>query len=657
MMKMIRCTLLLACCMFAVAAIAQHPLDRYLAGTPTPTTIGTTANAGLDKPVDLEFNLKPGRRHELWVLNRDDNQGSSMSIFYHAGKPQQVIEKRKDSHRGHFMINCPAFAMSDTGDFTTVQEVLNSTGHQTETFMGPVLWTSDTNVFARYYQSNWDPSEPLGSHIDMLHQSPYAMGVAWEKDNIYWVFDGYNGNIVSYNFQTPHDIGADDHSDGILKRYTEVQVKRTVDKPSHMVIDHKTGWLYIVDNGNKRVLRLDINSGTRSTNISNPYEPLEEYYRMRSVKWEVFIDSGLVMPVGIDVMDGRLVVTDNSNGDIIFYDLTKNKKNAEIGRVKTGKAGIAGITIAPDSTLWYVNTTANEVVHLQPSNAPGNFSLLYPINSVPGPAPCYDIDDTLKWTASINAVKYRVELSDSIYNDKGLIKFVQPILDTIVTDLSLPYFVPVNYLDYYWRVTAINSEGDSTYSDTWMFKSRSASTQQFSPLNRSSDVSDPVKFTWVLTGANYYRVQVATDSLFAQIVSDTTISNTSLTIAGLAPSTTYYWRLNASSAEYCPSVWTETWSFTRNSLGVHDVRSVASVSVYPNPANSEANISLSLTEATHLNISLYSILGENVLTVHNGFTHEGVNNFTADVSKLAAGIYHLRIETSIGVVTKQIVVQ
>lgn len=642
-MKMLRCSLLMLMCCCCIDVFAQHPLDRYLAGTPTPTTIGTAANAGLLKPVDLEFNLKPGRKHELWVLNRDDNAGSSMSIFYHAGKPEQVIEKRKDSHRGHFMLNCPAFAMSDTGDFTTVAEILNSTGHATETFMGPVLWTSDTTVFARTHQSNWDPNLPLGSHIDMLHQSPYAMGVAWEKDNIYWVFDGYNKNIISYNFQTPHEIGADDHADGILKRYTEVSVKRVVGKPSHMIVDHKTGWLYIVDNGNKRVLRMNINSGVPSTNISNPYEPLEEYYRVKTVQWEIFIDAGLITPVGIDVMDGRLVVTDDNNGDIIFYNTTIGAKPPELGRIKTGKKGIAGITIAPDSTLWYVNTTANEVVHLVPDNKTG-VTLTYPIANATKVA----TTDTLRWNG-VNATSYRIQLSLAS----------NIIIDTVVGSTSLSFSGLMNLTQYSWQVQAMAAEDTSAWSAARSFTTVAPApiaVTLISPSDKATDIGASETFLWhSIINTDKYNLQISEDALFGvgTTIINLQFADTSHT-GSLEPNKTYYWRVIASGEG--GSSTSQVWSFTRNSLGVDDVRSVESLSIYPNPATSTTNISVSLTEATSLSISLYSLLGENMMTIYNGYGTLGANNFTADVSKLAAGVYHLYIETMSGVVVRQIVI-
>jgi hypothetical protein len=389
---------------------------------------------------------------------------------------------------------------------------------------------------------------------------------------------------------------------------------------------------------------MDINSGTRSTNISNPYEPLEEYYRVKTVTWEVFIDSGLVMPVGIDVMDGRLVITDDNNGDIIFYDITKNKKNAEIGRVKTGKSGIAGITIAPDSTLWYVNTTSNEAVHLVPDTKPA-VALIYPEQN----ATKIPTTDTLRWSG-VNATSYRVQLSDAS----------STIIDTVVTSISLPFSGLKNLTSYSWRVLPMNSEDSSDWSDTSRFTTIAPApiaVTLLSPANNALDVSDSVTFLWHSTQyATEYHFQLAESATFNTPTADLTFNDTTSYISKLLPSRVYYWRVGA-IGEDGKDVWSETWSFTRNSLGVDDVRSVASLSIYPNPASSTANISLSLTEATPLAISLHSLLGENMMTVYNGYGALGANNFTADISKLVAGVYHLHIETASGVVTRQIVVQ
>ena len=73
--------------------------------------------------------------------------------------------------------------------------------------------------------------------------------------NIYWVFDGYHSSIVRYDFATPHEIGGHDHSDGKVWRYDEVSVSRQEGVPSHMILDDNTGFLYIADTGNQRILK------------------------------------------------------------------------------------------------------------------------------------------------------------------------------------------------------------------------------------------------------------------------------------------------------------------------------------------------------------------------------------------------------------------
>jgi hypothetical protein len=91
--------------------------------------------------------------------------------------------------------------------------------------------------------------------------------------------------------------------------------------------------------------------------------------------------------------------------------------------------------------------------------------------------------------------------------------------------------------------------------------------------------------------------------------------------------------------------------------GVHKHTESSNIIVYPNPATGTTNISLALENTTPVTISLYSLLGEKMMTVYDGVGKIGVSNFTANVSELTAGVYHLRIETSSGVVIRQIIVQ
>jgi hypothetical protein len=130
----------------------------------------------------------------------------------------------------HFMPNPSALAFGGSwtsfgvpGTWATSAESNNGGNN----FMGPSLWSSNLSIFA--VQNPYG----LGSHLDMLHCSPYAMGIAWEKDNVYWVFGNtysggvYTADICRYDFVVDHNVGQDDHSDGIKHHYVSGQVKRS----------------------------------------------------------------------------------------------------------------------------------------------------------------------------------------------------------------------------------------------------------------------------------------------------------------------------------------------------------------------------------------------------------------------------------------------
>jgi hypothetical protein len=112
---------------------------------------------------------------------------------------------------------------------------------------------------------------------------------------------------------------------------------------------------------------LDITSGVLGGAPSwGPYETLAEYKKVLGFTWEIVADTGLIEPAGIDIIDDRLVVTDHSNGDIIFYDVS-NIPATEIGRLQTNEPGIMGVVLGPEGKIWYANHTLNKVVKIEPS--------------------------------------------------------------------------------------------------------------------------------------------------------------------------------------------------------------------------------------------------------------------------------------------------
>lgn len=626
---------------------AQHPIDGFLTGTPTSTVIGTEAD-GLDQPVDLDFNRVPGKTDELWVLNYGLG-GSSVSIFFHAGTPQQVSQYREDSHNGHFMINCPALAMGANGNFGTVQEVRNSVGNQTSTFMGPVLWMTDTSVFARMYQSNWDAGKPLGSHIDMLHQSPFSMGIAAEKDNIYWVFDGHNGNLVKYDFAVPHTIGGDDHSDGKVWRYPEVMLERVPGLPAHMILDSASGWLYIVDNAKQRVIRVNTKSGIKAKTLAAIDEPLALYWEMKNTTQQVYIDTGLVAPSGIDIMNGRLVVTDNANGDIRIYDAT-GAKGVYLGKIATGAQNLLGIKIGPDGSLWYVDATANTVTRLESAPYPEKITLLYPAFN----ATSIPTSDTLKW-----------ELEESKFDYLQLrIWYGNPwplwSLDTLILPTDRFAFSGLKQgVKYHWHVYGYKDSALIASVQDWFFTTEVKTPGVpllLSPPDVASNVTDSVTLFWNASqDATHYQLQLTKQMNFSTTVLDID-STTSLfhRVPVLSPLTKYYWRVRAYN-ELTVSQWSEPWTFTTTASSVHTDGAVFAVQVFPNPMQAATTVVYTLPEETEIGYELVNALG---VTVREG-THTGSfgrNEFTIGRGTLVAGSYRLVLRIGDSVFNRSIVI-
>ena len=340
---------------YRCVAIPPSPVSQFGTRTLRRFEVVATFLEGLNTR-DLDFN--PHHEGQLWVVNRADD---STLIIHDSTTEEPRFEYRRDSNASHFMeeVSSIAFA-SDFNNFATCQESRNSMDgtYFPDDFMGPALWSADLDVYAVVNQNDW---VLLGSHIDMLHQSPYCMGIEHERENAYWVTDGFTGDVVRYDFVVDHGPGYDDHSDGIVRRYSEIEFTRVADVPSHLALDKDTNWLYIADTGGERIIRMDITSGLKYETLEPENEPLQEYTTYRNVTHEVFAD-GLDQPSGIALTDDHIIVSLFGSSELVAFDYD----GKEVDRIKTKATALSGIAIDPNGELWYVDQEEDELVHLVP---------------------------------------------------------------------------------------------------------------------------------------------------------------------------------------------------------------------------------------------------------------------------------------------------
>ena len=333
------------------------------------TVIATSAD-GLNEPRDLDFN--PGVDGELWIVNRKDD---SATIVEFAGEEGQLTRTVHDPYALHFLdspssiaFGAVTFPGSTYHTFGTCQESTNSynqpgTGNG---FMGPSLWSADPDIFGF---SNPEAIDflgfDLGSHLDMLHESPNCMGITWDEENVYWVFDGEDGSIVRYDFATDHGVGYDDHSDGIIARYVIGELSRVKKVVSHIELDLATGLLYVADTGNNRVAVLDTATGERGSNLSS-IERGVKHYEMLDASFETLIDgasAGLEVPAGLALVGDLLLIGDNSQGKIYAYDLDGN----EVGSIDTGlnSGALMGFEANGLDEVWVTDVSGDRVLRVR----------------------------------------------------------------------------------------------------------------------------------------------------------------------------------------------------------------------------------------------------------------------------------------------------
>jgi hypothetical protein len=313
------------------------------------------------------------KRAELWVTLRfgPDPRACDtgpcpwleghVAIVTDADTADATVEMKVDENSWHFMRRPAGIAWGAGEFFATCSEARTGNSEsQALSYNGPTLWTADPTIFAQPL-----PGDANGTHIDMLHSSPFCMGIAHEVDNVYWVFNGDAGSLDRYDFHEPHEPGGEDHSDGEVWRYAAGQLLRMPEVPGHLVYDAATRLLYASDPGHSRVIALDTATGAVTDEIDS-YDNLATRALVGGARvTEIVPYAELVLPSGLALVDGVLFIADRASGVISAYDVDAKRKIRSLD-TGFGPGALTALSYGPDGKLYASDIVGGRVVRIEP---------------------------------------------------------------------------------------------------------------------------------------------------------------------------------------------------------------------------------------------------------------------------------------------------
>ena len=310
------------------------------------------------------FDFRPGS-DELWLTEGQaqyrarpcnkltasaetcEPKGGDFVVVYRATTTYDRFDRIRDGNALHFARNPSSLVFSETDFFGTCPETRTANfDDEVEDFAGPTLWTADRAILGVDIGKN-------GSHMDMLHFTPYCMGIEHDRDNIYWTFNGQKGAIDRYDFKEDHGPGEEDHSDGEVLRYMDGVLAREVEVTSGLALDRENDYLYIADTGNSRILKLDIRSGQRGDILLPNFDFVRVHHQMNDAEYEEIELGGEPMgkPSGLLLHDGLLYVVDYSFSEFRVFTTQGEPVRTLYTDFEPESLGV--LVLGPDDRIYF----------------------------------------------------------------------------------------------------------------------------------------------------------------------------------------------------------------------------------------------------------------------------------------------------------------
>ena len=149
---------------------------------------------------------------------------------------------------------------------------------------------------------------------------------------------------------------------------------------------------------------------------------------------------------------------------------------------------------------------------------------------------------TLRWFSSTHVDSYQVQVAtDAAY--------ASIVSDVSVTDTAYQTTSLENCKTFYWRVRARNAAGTGPYASEISVssgRSRPRRCCSYRPTERRRRRSHDAHLADRSVRVQY-RIELATDSIFTQVVVDQTVSTLSLLVSPLAGNIDHFWRVTGST--------------------------------------------------------------------------------------------------------------
>jgi hypothetical protein len=316
-----------------------------------------------------------------------------------------------------------------------------------------------------------------------------------------------------------------------------------------------------------------------------------------------------------------------------------NHSNQVFNDVVNGTSLTVPVQLIPDTRYFWrvrgrsgntVGSWSNTFRFTTLIGIPEQVALLAPGNGAENISPNF----TLQWMEVPGAENYRLQLSTDENFETTMINRLIP-----VTSFSTSQMLNFS-TQYFWRVRAENSAGESPWSEVWNYTTiieRPEPVSLASPADDEGQVSSTPTLSWEASErATNYRIEVSTDPDFSQLPVQGTSTETTFTVPNpLEFATIYYWRIKAVNIGG-ESDWSPVASFTT------EVRETKIFANYPNPFNSSTTLKYQLSEQLPVTIELYDIGGRRIAKLVDGVQSAGVYFVPFNASSVASGTYLVR---------------